>query len=233
MIVSHVSTPIATWSWLMLLLSVHLSTNRAAVRAISMRTLNRQRTNIVFSTLLTCNEVLTPHQVSMKEHIFEWDGVLRWDGGGPIAQAQIGVSLRTLLNCFSPAHSASSSHRNSPMALGRLVEIFRLEQYLAWYDSKRRIGFIVLKDGASSTSHLKAWVHILWTAQRSQSVHATSAVDYYPAMLRLLSTTLGDLSNRWEGDVSSLKAAGWDLDSASLETQSATRIWLQPGDKSV
>ena len=233
MVVSHVSTPIATWSWLILLLTVHLLTNHAAVRAISMHTLNRQRANFVFSALLANSEVLTPFQVSKKECVFEWDGVLRWKGGDPIAQAQIGVSLTELLICFSPARSATGSIRDSPMVLERLAEIFRLEEYLAWYDSKRRMAFIVLKDKASSTSHLKAWAHILWTAQRWQSVHATSAGDYYQAMLRLLSTTLGDLSSRWEGDVSSLKAAGWDLDSASLETTSATRIYLQPGDKSM
>ena len=225
MVVSYVATPVATWSWLMLLLSIHLSTNRAAVRAVCMRTLNRQRANIVFSALLTNGGVLTPYQVSKKEYIFEWDGVLRW-GGHPIAQARIGVSLAELLSCFSPAHSTTGSYRDSAMLLARLGEIFRLEEYLAWYDSTRRMAVIVLKDEASSTSHLKAWAHVLWTAQRWQSVHATSAGESYQATLRLLSTTLGDLSSRWEGDVSSLRAAGWDLDSASLETRSATRICL-------
>ncbi|TKA67954.1 hypothetical protein B0A49_07548 [Cryomyces minteri] len=77
LVVSWVSSPLATWSTLLLLLSIHLATNHAAVRAVSMRTLNRQRANLVFSHLIEDDEVLTPEEVSKKERIFDWDGVLK------------------------------------------------------------------------------------------------------------------------------------------------------------
>ncbi|KAL4961429.1 RUS1 family protein [Aspergillus stella-maris] len=52
LVVSHITSFTATWITLILLLSLHLSLNYAAVRSVQMTTLNRQRANIVFSTLL-------------------------------------------------------------------------------------------------------------------------------------------------------------------------------------
>lgn len=43
LVVSYVSSPLATWSCLVLLLSIHLAMNRAAVKSVSMHSLNRQR----------------------------------------------------------------------------------------------------------------------------------------------------------------------------------------------
>ncbi|KAL4948738.1 vitamin B6 photo-protection and homoeostasis-domain-containing protein [Aspergillus filifer] len=53
LVVSHITSFTATWITLILLLSLHLSLNYAAVRSVQMTTLNRQRANIVFSTLLS------------------------------------------------------------------------------------------------------------------------------------------------------------------------------------
>ncbi|KAL4821626.1 vitamin B6 photo-protection and homoeostasis-domain-containing protein [Aspergillus spinulosporus] len=52
-VVSHITGFTATWLTLIFLLSMHLSLNYAAVRSVQMTTLNRQRANIVFSTLLS------------------------------------------------------------------------------------------------------------------------------------------------------------------------------------
>ncbi|KAH7125338.1 vitamin B6 photo-protection and homoeostasis-domain-containing protein [Dendryphion nanum] len=77
-IVSHISSPLATWSTLLFLLSLHLGTNYAAVSAVSLRTLNRQRASIVFATAIQTGRVLGPAEVARVEKVFEWDGVLRW-----------------------------------------------------------------------------------------------------------------------------------------------------------
>ncbi|KAJ5818362.1 hypothetical protein N7474_003953 [Penicillium riverlandense] len=53
LVVSHVTRLGTTWAALLFLLGVHLSMNYAAVRAVQMTSLNRQRANIVFSTLLS------------------------------------------------------------------------------------------------------------------------------------------------------------------------------------
>ncbi|KAF7116378.1 hypothetical protein CNMCM5793_004622 [Aspergillus hiratsukae] len=107
-VVSRVTSFAATWAGLLLLLSVHLGMNYAAVRAVQMTSLNRQRANIVFSTMLEADPALdlhslglsretdhatplsrqpslstsrpppTPAAVSKQEKIFESDGILKW-----------------------------------------------------------------------------------------------------------------------------------------------------------
>ncbi|KAB8216154.1 DUF647-domain-containing protein [Aspergillus novoparasiticus] len=107
-VVSRVTSYTATWFSLMMLLTMHLSLNYAAVRSVQMTSLNRQRANIVFSTLLNSDtdldianfnpihethpapkhskasqsqkqwQIPTPAQASKQEKIFETDGILRW-----------------------------------------------------------------------------------------------------------------------------------------------------------
>ncbi|KAF4252498.1 hypothetical protein CNMCM8689_002049 [Aspergillus fumigatus] len=63
-IASHVTSFAATWTSLVFLLTVHLAMNYAAVRSVQMTSLNRQRANIVFSTLLESDPALDPHRLS-------------------------------------------------------------------------------------------------------------------------------------------------------------------------
>ncbi|KAL4868789.1 hypothetical protein BDV12DRAFT_169036 [Aspergillus spectabilis] len=108
LVVSHITSFTATWLTLLLLLILHLSLNYVAVRSVQMTTLNRQRANIVFSTLLPSDPdfkylvpsqeqhtqqkhelvaaegetqprtILTPAQVARQERIFDANGALRW-----------------------------------------------------------------------------------------------------------------------------------------------------------
>lgn len=199
--------------------------NHAAVRAVSMHTLNRQRANIVFSTFLDQDKVLTPEEVSDQEHIFEWDGVLRWRGSSPFAKAKIGVPLHNLMSSWEPAHTSTGSIRDADLLLMKLIQVFSLEEYLLWYDVSDRVTWIVLKDGASSKSQLKAWAFGLWIAHRFNQEDATSASA--DKSFNLLESTLMDLSKRWKNCLERLEAAGWDAGVANLETTSGTRIRLQ------
>src|ERR1700709_848660 len=102
LVVSHISSQWATWTALIALLAIHLGTNYLAVKAVSMRTLNRQRANLVFSTFLEDSKSIhkeqslkalpTPEEISLRERIFERDGVLRWKGSEIIGYCEIGVS---------------------------------------------------------------------------------------------------------------------------------------------
>ncbi|TKA71199.1 hypothetical protein B0A49_06127 [Cryomyces minteri] len=120
LVVSWVSSPLATWSTLLLLLSIHLATNHAAVRAVSMRTLNRQRANLVFSHLIEDDEVLTPEEVSKKERIFDWDGVVRWKGGQVIGHVKIG--LKAWACAIGMLHDASSLTVDHEKTLGQVLQ---------------------------------------------------------------------------------------------------------------
>ena len=210
-----------------MLLSIHLAMNHAAVRAVSMHTLNRQRANIVISTMLQQGTVLKPVDVSLRERIFEWDGALRWEEAHVIAKAKIGISLQEFMANLGRFHDATGSMLDAPVSLEQLAEVFRIEDYILWYDASRRQALIMLKDGATATSQLKAWTHALMTAHNfnyGHAIGATSKVEV--SMLGRLETSLTELSVRWSHDLTALKAAGWDLDNASLETTSATRISL-------
>jgi hypothetical protein len=119
-VVSHITTTSATWLALLLLIMIHLWTNYLAIHAVSMRTLNRQRANIVYSNYLESlwrsenyspdksskeleledlqkHSVLTPEEVSSQERIFELDGVIRWRGATAIGTCTLGCSLKSIL----------------------------------------------------------------------------------------------------------------------------------------
>ncbi|KAK1138910.1 hypothetical protein N8T08_001699 [Aspergillus melleus] len=117
-VVSRVTSYTATWISLVLLLTVHLSLNYAAVRSVQMTSLNRQRTNIVFSTLFESDPdvdirsfsnshqvkerqkgisfdqtswlILSPAEVAKQERIFETDGILRWSSIRSLSTSRIG-----------------------------------------------------------------------------------------------------------------------------------------------
>lgn len=226
-LVSYVSSPMTTWSCLILLLSIHLAMNRAAVRAVSMHTLNRQRANIVFSTFLDQDTVLSPKEVSLQERIFEWDGVLRWRHSSPLATATIGLPLKDLLASLAPPHEKTGSIRDAEAKLMRLIRLYSQEEFLLWYDAPQRVGHIALKEGAAAKSQLKAWALMLWISHRHRmdgNSHATRA--FFESTLDLQRSSLQDLSSRWAECIQRLRTAGWDIDVASLETTSGSRIRL-------
>lgn len=227
-LVSYVSSPMTTWSCLILLLSIHLAMNRAAVRAVSMHTLNRQRANIVFSTFLDEGTVLSPKEVSLQERIFEWDGVLRWRHSSPLATAKIGHPLKDLLASLAPAHEKTGSIRDAEAKMMRLIRLYSQEEFLLWYDAPQRVGHIALKEGAAAKSQLKAWALMLWITHRHRmdgNSEATSAS--FESTLDLQRSSLQDLSSRWADCIQRLRTAGWDIDVASLETISGSRICVQ------
>lgn len=198
--------------------------NHAAVRAVSLHSLNRQRANILLSNLLVDDKVMTPDEVSSQERIFEWDGVLRWRGSIPFAKAMIGVNLHSLLKTLAPAHIVTGAIHDGDLILERLVRIFSGEDFLVWYASPKRTAYIVLKGQASAKAKLKAWALALWVAHRFGEQHATGAKT--EDLLQLLEITLRDISNKWGDFVERISAAGWDVDIANLETSSGSRICL-------
>lgn len=167
---------------------------------------------------------MTPDEVSSHERIFEWDGVLRWRGSLPFAKARIGVTLHSLLKTLGPAHLVTGAICDADLILERLVKIYSHEGFLVWYDSPKRTAYIVLKCQASAKAQLKAWALALWVAHRFRKQYATGANT--ENLLQLLEITLRDISNQWDDSIERIRAAGWDIDVANLETSSGSRIRL-------
>lgn len=119
----------ATWILLILLLTAHLTLNTAAVRAVKLRTLNRQRANILLSNVAETGKVLTPKDVAAKESVFESQGgsVFRWQSGSILGHCDFGVSLRSLLECLSQSqpNSQTKSTKLADVDLAAVTNLFR------------------------------------------------------------------------------------------------------------
>ena len=233
-VVSNVTSTFATWTWLLTLLAVHLSTNYAAVRSVTMRTLNRQRANIVFSAFMAGEKVLTPEEAAEQEFIFEKDGILRWQGTENLGTCQIGVALRDVLQgvggCVA---SQTGSFKYLPMPLSSLLDIFSTEDYILWFNPVTEKALIVLKDGATTTSQLKAWSHALRVA-RVYSETAARKIDLDPqAIVRTLEDTRRTHNKTFGRFIKQLEDAHWNTSTAVLETRPGRRIRVDEPKKSL
>ena len=204
--------------------------NHAAVRSVNMRTLNRQRANIVFSEYFSNGKVLTPEAVSAQERIFEWDGVLRWRGSAPIGKARLGASLLDMVKALAVAKTSTGAIRDNNL-LSQIVQLGRNERYLLWYHVAGTTAYITLKKDCSPQDQIKAWVHALLVAHRLEQKHiATGAPP--DSVLEVLKSTEKEMTIKWEDAVTEMKADGWNFEVASVETTSGLRVELQPGTAS-
>lgn len=211
--------------------------NYAAVRAVSMNTLNRQRANIVFSRLLIDDEILSPAQVSLKERIFETEGVLRFDNE-VLGHAKVGVSAAAIVQPWLRAHET---------ALLNAMSIFEHERYMLAIDTASRTGsklkvLISFKRGCKPSDQLKAWLHALILSRQlctpaSRSSHhelrrrkfgdeitSGSGFEIRNQIQQVIIHTLAQVNHVFEDYSSRLKASGWDLDIGALETTFGSRI---------
>ncbi|KAH7389554.1 vitamin B6 photo-protection and homoeostasis-domain-containing protein [Phaeosphaeria sp. MPI-PUGE-AT-0046c] len=217
---------------LIALLSIHLATNYAAVKAVSMRCLNRQRANIVFSALQQHGSVLSPLEVSVRERIFERDGVLRWNDGTIIGSCRIGVPLEILLRHLGRQHRQTGSLELQHIKLQALLNIFADEAYLLWFVTSKCEALIVLKEGCTPTDQLKAWAHALLLAHQVQHhslEHKLENDDTESAdpQLTALRSTLEDTKRIFVVHAAVLEEQGWDLSIAAMETRAGSRAHIQ------
>jgi hypothetical protein len=206
-VVSKVSSTGGTWIVLVIMLILHLGLNYAAVRSVEMRSLNRQRANLVFSHILAYEKVLTPKQVARAERIFEKDGALRWVGQELLGYARIGVGLE---NCVE-MHDC----------LQRLTAVFQDENYLLFVDMRSTTTVkIVLKSGCTSTDQLKSWLQALIVAKSIFDSQNGKASD----LMAALTTSLDRTNQVFVEYRARLVSAGWTFSEAALETNCGPRI---------
>ncbi|ORX98524.1 vitamin B6 photo-protection and homoeostasis-domain-containing protein, partial [Clohesyomyces aquaticus] len=237
-VVSWVTSPLATWTTLIGLLSIHIAMNYAAVTAVSMRTLNRQRANIVLGALLESGKVLRPLDVPKRERIFERDGVLRLNDQ-IVGHAYIGQSLEAIIDRIGGQRHGHTGSRDLPaIKLSELVHLFGEEAYMLWFDAAGSDVRIVLKEGATPIDQLKAWTQALLLAHRSKAaVGIGKETAQGPRNLRDLSVsavghpelaelklTMEETNKIFETSVDSLRDAGWNIDLGALETRPGLRM---------
>jgi hypothetical protein len=237
------------WSaqiWLVFFLSLHLFLNWCAVRSVHLRSLNRQRANLVFSQLEDKDEILTPIQVADRERIFETraGSVFRWRGKDIIGSCDFGMPLSSMIACVT--HRSVKVSSKKPFlgtgSLSNLMEIFEGEEYLLYYHvpeplwKSSRAGrvrvTVVLKEGVTPENQLKAWFHGLVLARRlNEQQDSDTAVlstknfnTKQKANIKHVTSTLRYVNSTFDSYVSRLQAQGWDCSIPVLETRSGSRI---------
>lgn len=223
-VVSYATSFTATWIWLLALLIAHLSTNYWAVRSVSMRSINRQRANIIFSSLIDTGHAPNPEQVAKEERVFEKSSSLRWNGSRTIGTCEIGVSFTDLLRHIGKVHSKTGSVQDLRVNTTEIMRMFADEQYVLWIEASSRKAVIVLCDDATVQSHFRAWAHALRAMHALEDTKETnpSEID----MLHLLSSTLREQRAKFQGWIRQLETAGWDIHTPAMETMRAKRICL-------
>jgi len=231
-VVSHITSTLATWVALISLLAIHLATNYKAVRCVAMHTLNRQRTNIVFSTFQEIGTILTPKQTSRRERILERSGVLRWADSSVLGHAVIGVPFATLLTSLA----AADGHRpmglvedeNSIARLEEFASIFRMQKYLLWPAASSRTSapkvLICLKSGATAYDQVKAWCHALMVAKELSRRSYREKHDGYDEKIGLVQATTSVMNETFADMAKRMVETGWDLDTACIETATGVRL---------
>ncbi|RPB07847.1 hypothetical protein P167DRAFT_495171, partial [Morchella conica CCBAS932] len=251
-VVRHITSTWATWVSLTLLLALHLGTNYMAVTSVALRTLNRQRANIVFSRLSDINStttttttggvMVTPGRAARLERIFERDGVLRWGESEVLGFARIGATFSELAASFHGAIASGGDGARGGLfpssrptiTIHDIAKVFRNEKHLLWYDARKREVTICLKNDITSEEQLKAWVHALFVAKKirhhndnnSEKKLSLSSPLTNEEILGVIETTLFDLGMSFATTVGQLRAVGWDLGTAALETKPGYRVGI-------
>ncbi|KAL4900576.1 hypothetical protein BDW74DRAFT_161689 [Aspergillus multicolor] len=170
LVVSRIIGFTATWLTLILLLTMHLSLNYAAVRSVQMTTLNRQRANIVFSSLLSSDpdfvgfvsnpkhqdekpmqqkqtrrevEPLNPAQVAKQERIFDAGGALKWYSSSSSSSTQRCQVLGSCQIGVSVQQFLSQSSHTANLGPNSLKTDLPLREITALFKDEEYILFLV------------------------------------------------------------------------------------------
>ena len=228
-VVSIITSRLATWVTLLVLLTIHLVMNWMAVRSVCMPTLNRQRANIVFAQTLATGIILKPADVAERERVFEEDGVLRSAEGVPLGHCRIGSGLSDLLSLLKGTqHSRTNSVLGVDGQLESLLRIFEKENYLVYCDISSSQYVVVLKSLAGIEDQLKGWNHAFLIAATlgkgmcrpgtTEPVWATENIG------ALIEQTSRQLNKTFSETLTGLRQAGWDTSVGALETRPGKRI---------
>lgn len=221
-VVAYASSAAATWIWLLVLLVAHMSTNYLAVCSVSIPSINRQRANFIFSSLIENSHAPSPVEVAKEEHVFAHGSTLRWKGSESIGTCEIGAPFTELLRQIGKLHSKTGSALNLSVNVHELLDVFAEEQYLLWIDTGKRRAVIILLEGATVQSQLRAWAHALRAMYSLKNTKETnpSAID----ILHLLRSTLREQNARFPDWIRKLETAGWNIHTPAMETKPVKRI---------
>ncbi len=180
----HLHNTYATNGLLFILITGHLLTNYIAVRAVALRSLNRQRASILWSTYRvteiddkgTNARIMTPGEVASEEFLFTCPSAIFYPSSSDTKRiagyCSIGSSLSSILpstqsrpNLF-PWITLEEKRwilTQDATRFRKVLELFKNEKYVLWLDPHLRKNHphvhVILKEGHGPLDHLKAWLH--------------------------------------------------------------------------
>ncbi|KAI1760490.1 vitamin B6 photo-protection and homoeostasis-domain-containing protein [Hypoxylon sp. FL1150] len=148
LILQFVHGKLAVWTCMVILVGIHLWTNYKAVTSVQMRTLNKQRLNIVAEAYLADRSILTPKQVAAREGI--------------------------LVQTKAPTH-ARFACKPSDVRLTKGVDINKLRtrcyDIITKWDNKPITPVIFLAEDSTPRAMLCAWIDASYNIHLDQIYH--------------------------------------------------------------
>jgi hypothetical protein len=192
--------------------------NYLAVRSVVLRTLNRQRACILWTSFKAPNGTLNertpaPADVASKEMLFGVPSSLREvSTGRKVGRCILGTSFRNVTSQCATEHIASVLH------------VFGGERYVLFIASGKGQGqvatLVCFKDGYCSMDQLQAWIHAIEVARRLPDLGDNAdPVD-------VLRSTLLATREALPGFVQSLVEAGWETGNDSMMFGSPNNLIL-------
>lgn len=206
------------------LVLVHLLMNYLGVRAVTLRTLNRQRATILFEQWEKTGRIATPAEVSRLEAIVLWLPLLQNRNGQLVAVAH-----------YAKNYAAATEGV-------RDADIVRCERY--WIAVRRsvpaKIG-ILMMEGAEPFDVAMAWVAAVDLARgldppTGVADGKSDLAQQWARDLARWRDGLAESGNRsattWDSKMRArMEEAGWDLSNTSFETAAPVRIRASPQEK--
>ena len=227
-----------TYTLLVLLVAAHISINYFAVRAVTFRSLNPQRTSIVWDAFRNqglSKPLMTPQLVSREERLFANPCLLVLSEPGKARQVRgrcdMGSALSTILPCRpSPVRSpwrALLGRHECPWWTGdsgerwfpELLQLFEAEKYVIWFDAhSRRLSHphlrVVLKAGHTPRDRIKAWAHATELVALRTTKRESGSVDV-SNLLEDVRSSKAIVDGLFPQFLEYVQKARWDMDAAA------------------
>ncbi|KAI0701993.1 vitamin B6 photo-protection and homoeostasis-domain-containing protein [Cytidiella melzeri] len=224
----------ATYGLLAILVTAHVLLNYYAVRGVVLRSLNRQRTGLLWSAYrrgTAFSKAATPLQIARQEHIFARPSSLYQSTPGTDAS----TGSQTVGKCHVGSSLLGTLDIRKPDIVFTLIDIFAEENYIVWFDHKAQTNLVVtmhimLKDGHAVEDHLKAW--ILATELASLCGTPVRRERTSTELMNALLDAKHTVNELFPEFLDKMHEAGWDLTAAAggFVTGIPTTIHIESGE---
>ncbi|KAG2054344.1 hypothetical protein BDR06DRAFT_955320, partial [Suillus hirtellus] len=229
-IVPYITTRTSIYTALFFLVFGHLLANYLAVRSVVLRSFNRQRSSILWSTFRNPKAgadgrsvYLTPRDVSNREIILDIPSRIH-DAVADrvIGHCSLGVSVQYAM-----------THCNTPHVL-KMLQHIQEGPYVLFVAESRSWGrrgpciLVSFKEGYGFLDQLRAWLHALEIAAMWSTRHMRPSVTSPSEMEDVVLSTHETLREEFSGFMRCMKEAGWNIEEGAMTMGSPGSVIMSP-----